>query len=69
VGKNSPGTNSPPKFTRFSLVDKTGFYNYTCVSEETMLSIRYMVQLNDKINIDILLDDIGKEVTSYYGKI
>ena len=34
-----------------------------------MLSIRYMVQLNDKINIDILLDDIGKEVTSYYGKI
>lgn len=27
------------------LVDKFGFYNYTFVNEETMLSIRYLVPL------------------------
>jgi hypothetical protein len=58
-----------PKTCLFSLVDKTGFYNYTCVSEETMLSIRYMVPLKDKIDTDILSDDISKEVAYYYGKI
>jgi hypothetical protein len=51
------------------VVDKFGFYSYTCDSEETMLSIRYMVSLKDKIKIDIPLEDISKEVVFYYEKI
>ncbi len=51
------------------LVDKFGFYNYTCVSEETMLSVRYMAPLKNKIEIDIPSGDISKEMTYYYWKI
>jgi hypothetical protein len=44
------------------VVDQFGFWNYTCTSEEKMISVEHVVPMKNKIEIEIPSDYINKEI-------